>query len=172
MAKDVRPATSRLTRATRVIVVTTSRRASEEGTSRPSVFENMTGRSERRFENVARAAECVDHRLTSRVDLLAKVGDVELHDVRLSTEVVVPHPVEDLHLGHDSPRVAHQEAQQFELRRGQADLLATAEDLATVLVHRQVADGQHRVDVGVGGAGTSHQSAEPGYHLLEAEGFG
>src|SRR5689334_1540388 len=63
------------------------------------------------FEHVARATHGVDHRGPAGVDLLAQVGDVELDDVRLPAEVVVPHPVQDLRLGEHPLRVAHEEAQ-------------------------------------------------------------
>ena len=39
-------------------------------------------------------------------------------------EVVLPHPVEDLGLGQHATRVAHEEAQQLELGRGEGDELA------------------------------------------------
>src|SRR6476620_2543042 len=67
------------------------------------------------FEHVARAAHGMDHGCPACVDLLAQVGDVELDDVGLPAEVVVPHPVQDLGLGQHPLRVAHQEAQQLEL---------------------------------------------------------
>src|ERR1700691_1242291 len=50
------------------------------------------------FEHVSNAADGVDQRLAVRVDLLAQVADVQLHDVSLAAEVVVPDPVEDLGL--------------------------------------------------------------------------
>ena len=78
------------------------------------------------------------------VDLLAKVGDVELDDVGLAAEVVVPHPVEDLGLGQHPLGVAHEVAEQLELGGGELDLGAGADHLVTVLVHRQVADRRGR----------------------------
>src|SRR6185369_10871555 len=59
-------------------------------------------RSADRFEDIARPAHRVDHRLAAGVDLLAQVGDVQLDDVGLAAEVVVPHPVEDLGLAQHS----------------------------------------------------------------------
>src|SRR5262249_48955919 len=85
------------------------------------------------LQDVARAAHGVDHRLAAGVDLLAQVRDVELDDVRLATEVVVPHPVEDLRLAEDPPGVAHEVAQQLELGRGQVDRVVASSDLMAVL---------------------------------------
>src|SRR5581483_12420776 len=51
-----------------------------------------------RLDDVPGAAHRVDQLRLHRVDLLAQVADVELDDVRLPLEVVLPHPVEDLRL--------------------------------------------------------------------------
>src|SRR4051794_16230893 len=68
----------------------------------------LTGRSPaRRLDDVAGAADGVDQLRLDGVDLLAQVADVELDDVGLALEVVLPHPVEDLRLGQDHPLVAH-----------------------------------------------------------------
>src|SRR5262245_43467510 len=64
--------------------------------------------STRRFEDITRPAHRMDHRFAAGVDLLAQVRDVQLDDVRLAAEVVVPHPVEDLRLAQHPLRVAHQ----------------------------------------------------------------
>src|SRR3954447_12223266 len=53
-----------------------------------------SSRSAGGLEDIAHASHGVDHRLAAGVDLLAQVGDVELDDVGLTAEVVVPHPVE------------------------------------------------------------------------------
>src|SRR5437868_9844111 len=102
-----------------------------------------TGRgawSWRRLEHVPGTAHGVDHRLAAGVDLLAQVGDVELDDVGLAAEVVVPDPVEDLGLAQHPARVAHQEAQQLELGRRQHDVLTAPAYLVAVLVELEVAD--------------------------------
>src|SRR5258707_807803 len=44
----------------------------------------------RRLQHVPDAADRVDERVTARVDLLAQVADVQLDNVRLAAEVVVP----------------------------------------------------------------------------------
>src|SRR6478609_7068228 len=130
-------------------------------------------RSARRLEDIAHASHGVDHRLTAGVDLLAQVGDVELDDVRLAAEVVVPDAVEDLRLGQVPLGVAHEVAQQLELGRGQLDRRAAADDLMAVLVEGQVPDGDHRVLlVGRDHGRAAHQRAQPGDHLLEAERLG
>ena len=103
----------------------------------------FTATSRGRLQHVSRAAHGVDHRLAPGVDLLAQVGDVELDDVGLAAEVVVPDAVEDLRLGQDPLGVAHQEAEQLELRRGQRDLRTVAAYLVAVLVELEVADAQH-----------------------------
>ena len=59
-------------------------------------------------------------------------------------------------------RVAHQEAQQLELGRGQRDLVAVAAYLVAVLVQLEVADGQHRATRALPGAGPPHQRRAAG----------
>jgi len=68
----------------------------------------------------------VNHRRTVGIDFLAEIGDVELNDVCLTAEVVVPDPIQDLGLAEHSAGVTHQIAQQLELGRGQLDLCAGA----------------------------------------------
>ena len=106
------------------------------------------------------------------VDLLAQVGDVELHHVGLAAEVVVPDPVEDLGLAEHAAWVAHQEAQQLELGRGQTDLLAAPAHLVAVLVEHEVADVQRRLALRLARPGTSHQRSQPGHDLLQRERLG
>src|SRR5262245_28589871 len=123
------------TAGTRVTAVMVSRVRSDRGRQRDSGC---------RLEDIPRSTLGVDHRLPSGVDLLAQVGDVDLHDVRLTPEVVVPHPVEDLRLGQHPSRVTHQEAEQLELRGRQLDLFAATRHLVAVLVEHEVADNQLR----------------------------
>src|SRR5450756_2954581 len=80
-------------------------------------------RSRCRLEDVTDAAHRMDERFVTRVDLLAQVADVQLDDMGLSAEVVVPDPVEDLRLAQYPAWVAHQEAKQLELGGGQLDQL-------------------------------------------------
>src|SRR3954447_18070944 len=75
----------------------------------------------RRLEYIAGSPHRVDHRVAAGVDLLAKVRDVQLDDVGLPTEVVVPDPVEDLRLAQYPARVAHQVPQQLVLGGGEGD---------------------------------------------------
>src|SRR6476660_5391196 len=93
-----------------------SRRRRDSSGTRPAA---VTDSRARRLDDVAGAADRVDQFRLDRVDLLAQVADVELDDVRLALEVVLPHPVEDLRLGEHHPLVAHQVAQQLELGGGQ-----------------------------------------------------
>src|SRR5215218_5739441 len=106
---------SRQTTATSVTAVRTSREVSDAKRRRLAGVAGRTAMSADRLEHVASAAHRVDHRLAAGVDLLAQVGDVELDDVCLTTEVVVPDPVEDLCLAQHPSGVAHQVAQQLEL---------------------------------------------------------
>src|SRR5674476_931189 len=126
----------------------------------------------RRLEHVSRPAQGVDHRRPAGVDLPPQVGDVQLDDVRLPAEVVLPDAVEDLRLGQHAPRVPHEVAEQLELGCGQVDLRTGAEHLVAVLVQHQVPD--HQVGVGGlrGGSGPAEQGAQPGHHLLKAERLG
>src|SRR2546421_2824213 len=131
-----------------------------------------TARSVGGLEDIPRSAQRVDHRCAAGVDLLAEVRDVELDDVGLPAEVVVPDAVEDLRLAQHPARVAHEEAQQLVLGRGQGDDLAVPAHLVAVLVEGEVADGEDGV-VGTGeGAGPAQQAAQPGHHLLQAERLG
>ena len=87
----------------------------------------------------------MNHRRAVGVDLLTQVGDVELDDVRLATEIVVPDSVEDLGLAEHSPWVAHEVSEQLELGRGQLNLYAAALYFMAVLVECQITDYQRRV---------------------------
>ena len=114
----------------------------------------------------------MDERLAPSVDLLTQVADVQLDDVGLATEVVVPDAVQDLCLAQYPARVAHQEAQQLELGGGQVDQLPAAANLAGVLVHRQVGDGQLGGCIVVAHPGATQHPPQTGQHLLEAERLG
>src|SRR5215218_5068210 len=135
---------SRLSRtaaaATRASTRSSSLRARVPGPAAGATTSVIGARSARRTQHVARAPHGVDHRRPVRVDLLAQVGDVELDDVGLPAEVVVPHPVQDLGFAEHPARVAHQIAEQLELGGGQRDLLAAPGNLVAVLVQGQVAD--------------------------------
>lgn len=90
-----------------------------------------------------------------------------------AAEVVGPDPVEDLRLAEHAARVAHQEAEQLELGRGQLHELAGPGHLAGLLVHDQVAHAQPRALVELPGhARAAQQATEPGDDLLQAEGLG
>src|SRR6476469_1506672 len=124
------------------------------------------------FEDIPGASHGVDHRRAPRVDLLAQVGDVQLHDVGLPAEVVVPDAVQYLRLRQDPSRVAHQVPQQLELGGGQLDGLAGPGDLAAVLVEGELADDQPRAGGRLGDAGAAEQRTQAQRHLLQAERLG
>ncbi|CPU65988.1 Uncharacterised protein [Mycobacteroides abscessus] len=114
----------------------------------------------------------MDHGRAALVDLAAQVGDVELDDVGLAAEVVVPDAVEDLRLGQHAARVAHEVPQELELGRGEPDLLAPAPPLVRVLVELEVADDEHRVLALGGRTAAAQQPAQPGDDLFQAERLG
>src|SRR5688572_21685916 len=106
---------------------------------------SVGGFSVGRFEDISGPAQCVDHRLPTGVDFLSQVRDIELDDIGLATEVVVPYPVQDLALGQHPARITHQIAKQLELGRGQLDEIAGAAHLMAVLIEGEVAHSQRRV---------------------------
>src|SRR6478735_1725863 len=101
-------------------------------------------------ERVADEPHRLDQRWSERIELLAQVADVRLDDVRVATEVVVPHVVEDLALRQDATRVQHQEPKQLELGPGQLDRLVAAPHLACLLVEREVGEPHRAVGVTAG----------------------
>src|SRR6476660_86023 len=86
------------------------------------------------LEDIACAAQGVDHRLAPDVDLLSQIRHVQLDNVRSPAEVIAPHPVEDLRLAQYAFGVAHHEPPQLTLRRGQGDDIAAPSDFVAVLV--------------------------------------
>src|SRR5277367_5765118 len=96
---------------------------------RDQVRPMLTGR----LEDVAGAAQGMDHGLAPAVDLLAQVRDIELDDVGSAAEVVTPHAVQDLRLAQHPLGVAHHEAQKLELGGRQRNWLAAAGHLMAVL---------------------------------------
>ena len=102
------------------------------------------------------------------VDLLSQVADVGLDHAGVAAEVVAPHVIEDLCLGHDPAGVCEQVVQQVELRGGQVDPLATAAHLTRVLVELEIRETQDGL-VWLRAAGAAQHGAYPGDQLLEAE---
>src|SRR5438045_1855042 len=82
-------------------------------------------------QHVARPAHRMDQaRLAVSLELLPQVADIDLDQVRLAAEVVVPDPIED-HLARQYPaRVVQEERQQLVLLGRQLDPTLTAERLA------------------------------------------
>ncbi|GEM_PF-2488624 len=112
-----------------------------------------------RFENVTCPTHGVDHRFVSPVDLLAQVRDVQLDDIGLTSEIVIPHSVKDLGFGEHSLGVAHEVAQQLELGGRQVDFFACSAYLPGVLVKGEVSNRQHGVGLGFGGPRTAQEGA-------------
>jgi hypothetical protein len=54
-----------------------------------------------RLDDVAGTPHGVDHGRVHGVYLFTQVGDVQLHNVGLAAEVIVPDPIEDLGLADD-----------------------------------------------------------------------
>src|SRR5437764_10571425 len=122
-------------------------------------------------EAVAHLPAGVDERRAQRVKLLAQVADVGLEDVGIAFEVVLPHVLEDLHLGEDPAGIEHEVAQEVELGRGQVHEHPAPPDLTGVLVENEV--GELELGAGVGLAlGAAQDGPSPGDELLEAEGLG
>ncbi len=114
----------------------------------------------------------MDQRLSACVDLFAKVRDVKLDDVRLSAEVIIPHPIEDLSLAEYAPRVTYQVPEQFKLCRRQLDQRTVPANLAGILVHGQIADHEQAFAGGPRDVCPAQQPAQPGEHLFQAERLG
>src|SRR5215475_14740673 len=88
----------------------------------------------RKPEHVPDAAQGVDQPWSAAVHLAAQHGHVGLDDPGVAAEVVVPHMVEDLHLGQHPVGVAHEVPEQLELGGGQLDRLPGPPHLVAVLV--------------------------------------
>src|SRR5690349_12655957 len=162
-----------------MMTLATPNRASSPRMSLPVMVRNDSSAasrpvisSARWLQHIADAADRVDERYPPGVDLLAQVADVELDDVGLAAEVVVPHPVQDLGLGQHPPGVPHEEPEQLELGRGEVDEVAVPADLTGVLVHGQVPDHQRALGLRPGQVRPAEQAAQPGQYLLQAERLG
>src|SRR5581483_1202435 len=119
---------------------------------------------------VADEAHCLDGvAAEGLVDPLSKVADVDLDDVGVSLEAVVPHVLEDLGLGDDVAGLAHQVLEEGELTGGESDL-----DLAHPApvgggVEAQVADVEDR---GPFPPAPAQQRPDPGHQHHVGEWFG
>src|SRR5215467_16266344 len=107
-----------------------------------NVVDMRLGRGE--AEHVPDAAQGVDQPRLGAVHLAAQHGYVRLDDPGVAAEVVVPHMVENLHLGQHPVRVAHEVAEQLELGRGKLYRLPGAPHFVAVLVEFQVGELQSR----------------------------
>src|SRR5262245_26190641 len=94
------------------------------------------------------------------VDLVAQPADVDLDDVGVAEELVVPDVVEHVPLGHHVAPVAQQVLQHCQLASGQLDLVVAPPGPALGRVDPQVAGRQHRRPIpGL----AAHQRPQPGY---------
>src|SRR6478735_2406199 len=80
-----------------------------------ATFCSSRKRSSRLTQDVPNTAQRVQQPLLAGVNLPPQIGNVGLHDVDVSTEVVAPHVVEDLGLGQHRARVDDEVPQQREL---------------------------------------------------------
>src|SRR6266480_7532090 len=71
------------------------------------------------------------------IDLLAQVADVDLHDVRAVLVAEIPRGVDQLALGEDVTRSAHERLQQRELPCRQLNLRVPAPDLTRRRIETQ-----------------------------------
>ena len=78
------------------------------------------------------------------IELVTEVPHVDLDDVRIALEVVVPDVVEDLALGDDLALASEEELEQRHLARRQSDLRLGAPDALRAGVEPKVADLQDR----------------------------
>src|SRR6185436_9781125 len=94
---------------------------------------------------IARAAHGLDGAAPVRlVDLATQAPDVDLDDVGVALEVVVPHASQDLLLGEDLPCSSDEELEHLELPCGDRDLLLAAPHAARQGVHAEIAHPDRR----------------------------
>src|SRR4249920_151992 len=83
-------------------------------------FGSVTGA---RSDPVAEATDGFDVVAVERpVDLATQVPDVHLDHIGVALELIAPDPLEELLLGDDLARLAHQRLEQLVLAGGQSDL--------------------------------------------------
>src|SRR5215467_9446356 len=118
-------------------------------------------------EHVSDAAQGVDQPRPAAVHLASQHGHVGLDDPGVAAEVVVPHMVEDLHLGKHPVGVAHEVAQQLEFRGGQLDRPPGPPYLVAVLVELEVGELQPGRGLGGIAPGAAQHGPDAGDDLLE-----
>ena len=95
-------------------------------------------------EPVARPSDGVDRGPSERpVDLATQVADVDLDDVGIAVEVVIPDVAEDLTLRPHLPRVSHEVFENRELTARQLDVSVAAGHPARARVEAEVTRRQH-----------------------------
>src|SRR6266542_3819792 len=121
------------------------------------------------LDGVAHAAHGADQRTRkTTVDLVAKVVDVDLDNVRGGLTVVAPDVLGDLVLTEDAARIAHEIGQQIEFLGGQLDAQFAALRLVAAHVEHQVANLQLILGAI---AGAASERTDTGQQLLKGEGF-
>lgn len=132
----------------------------------------IPGLSPRLTQHVAHAADSVDEARLVRIDLASKIGNIALYDVAVTTEIVVPHVIEDLGLAEHNLRVDHEVTQQLELGGGKIDDLAGLGDFVHVIIEGKILVGD---DAGLHfflGSHAAQDDAQAGDYLFEGEGLG
>src|ERR1700735_4572139 len=101
---------------------------------------SVTGLVRRWAQRVADPPDGVDEGGTEGIDLASEIGDVDLDHIGVAVEVVVPHPVENLRLGHHPPGIEQEIVEKFELGGGEVDGGAPPEDFGALLFESEVAE--------------------------------
>src|SRR6516162_7278649 len=122
-------------------------------------------------EHVPDAAQGVDQPRFGAVHLTAEHGHIRLDDPGVAAEVVVPHMVENLHLGQHPVRVAHEVAQQLELGGGKLHRLPGAPHFVAVLVEFQVGELQPGRRLGTVSPGATEPGPDRGDAPLRLNGL-
>ena len=105
----------------------------------------------------------------SSIDLFAQVGDVGLHDIRISVEVIVPDVVEDAGFGEHHAGIDHKVAQEGEFGRGELHQLASFPHFMGFVVEFDIGKGEVIADLSEGTAVAAPQDgAKAGDDLFEA----
>src|ERR1039457_919334 len=126
----------------------------------------------RKPPHVPDAAQGVDQPRFPGVHLAPQHGHVRLPDAGVAAEVVVPHVIEDLHLGQHPVGVAHEVPEQLELGGGELDLLAGPPHLMAFLVEFEVGEREPGRRLDSVPPGPPKYGADPRDHLFEAERLG
>src|SRR5258708_7673660 len=120
----------------------------------------------RKPQDVPDPAQGVDQPRFLRVHLATQHGHVRLNDARVTTEVVVPYVIEDLHLGQHPVRIAHEVPEQLELGGGELNLLPGPPHLVAFLVKFEVGERKPGRRLDPVPPGTAEHGTDPGDYLF------